>query len=189
MYEGTDTTILYEELAYHDVLPVEWRSLQEAQRGEGFSQLAERNLRLLQACLALEEHGHTDKTDEHSPHAADIQRLDMKLNLLLDLVGRILRANHPRPAAVDIKFNVHGAAFQHRGAPVAVGEEGVLDIYLQDSLVEPLRMTGRIASAAPDGILRIKFVAPGDAIGNLIEKLAFRHHRRRIADARHPRKK
>ncbi|HTE40131.1 MAG TPA: PilZ domain-containing protein [Steroidobacteraceae bacterium] len=189
MYEGTDTTILYEELAYHDVLPIEWRSLADAQQGEGFSQLADRNLRLLQACLALEEHGHTDKTDDHSPHAADIQRLDMKMNLLLDLVGRILRANHPRPAALNIKFNVHGAAFVHRGAPLGVGEEGVLDIYLQDSLVEPLRMIGRIASVSPEGAVKVKFATPGDTIGNLIEKLAFRHHRRQIADARHPRKK
>ena len=29
MYEGLDTVILYEELAYEDVLPVAWRALPE----------------------------------------------------------------------------------------------------------------------------------------------------------------
>ena len=27
MYEGVDTVVLYDELAYHDVLPVEWKPL------------------------------------------------------------------------------------------------------------------------------------------------------------------
>ena len=26
MYEGVDTVVLYDELAYHDVLPVQWKA-------------------------------------------------------------------------------------------------------------------------------------------------------------------
>ena len=57
---------------------------------------AERNLRVLQACDALEEHGQLDKSDEEAPHSADLRRLDFKLNLLLDLAGQLLAQSQPR---------------------------------------------------------------------------------------------
>ena len=55
------------------------------------------NLRVLQALAALEEHGQTEKADENSPHDADLVRLDLKMNLILDMVGQLLAASRPRP--------------------------------------------------------------------------------------------
>ena len=46
--------------------------------------------RVLQSCAAIEEHGHIEKPDENAPHAADLLRIDLKINVLLDLVGRLL---------------------------------------------------------------------------------------------------
>src|SRR3954467_11839432 len=84
MLDHADTTVLFEKLAYEDLLPVRWiphdHPIDEVTAGN----LAERNLRVLQACDALEEYGLTER-DEESPHSADLMRLDFKLNLLLDL--------------------------------------------------------------------------------------------------------
>jgi hypothetical protein len=187
MYEGIDTVILYEELAYQDVVPLAWRALTAPLSGDATHQIADRNLRLLQACAALEEHGQVEKADESSPHAADILRLDMKMNLLLDLVGRILIANQPRPKPVHVRFNAQGATWKMATPPFKPGDEGILEIYLKDCLVEPLHLVGRIANVAPDGQIKVKFQNPGEAIADLIEKLAFRKHRRQVADLRQPR--
>jgi hypothetical protein len=188
MYEGIDTIVLYEELAYEDVLPVHWRLLPSDLDHAVFASFAERNLRLLQACAALEEHVPADKKqDEIAPHA-EIVRLDLKVNLLLDLVGQLLAASSPRPKAVPIRFNALGAAWEAPTPLPQPGSQGVLEIYLRECLVQPLRLVGRIAGVATDGKVKAKFIHPGESIADLIEKLAFRRHRRQIAGARHPKK-
>src|SRR5579862_2892021 len=100
MFDGANTIVLYEELAFQDVLPVAWRALPGAVVGESSAVYTERNMRLLQAREAMDQLGPQESSDEDSPHAADLMRLELKVNLLLDLVGQILASNRPRPAAV-----------------------------------------------------------------------------------------
>ena len=68
MYDGVDTVVLYEELAFQDVLPVLWRPPRARLDRETAASFAERNMRVLQAWDAMEEHG-TDREDrrEHAP--------------------------------------------------------------------------------------------------------------------------
>jgi len=187
MYEGLDTIVLYEELAYEDVVPVQWRSLPEPFNPTVVGSYADRNLRVLQALSALEEHGQIEKPDD-SPHASDIARLDLKVNLLLDMVGQLLVASHPRPQPTSIRFNALGAVWQGAGPAPALGNQGVLEVYLRDCIAEPLRLVGRIASVTPEGRIKARFIPPGEHIADLLEKLAFRKHRRQIAGAKHQRK-
>jgi hypothetical protein len=85
MFDGRDTIVIFEKLADEDLLPVRWSALPERMSDVQAQHLADRNLRVLQACDALEEHGQLEKSDEESPHSADLMRLDFKLNLLLEL--------------------------------------------------------------------------------------------------------
>jgi len=61
-------------------------------------------------------------------------------------------------------------------------------VYLRDCVAEPLRMVGRITSVSPDGRIKVRFIPPGEHIADLLEKLAFRRHRRQVAGAKHPKK-
>ena len=106
MFDGSDTVVLYNELAYEEILPVGWAPLSGSMDAAAAASFTERNVRLLQALAAIEDHGVSEKPDESAP---DLTRLDFKINLLLDLVGQLLVANRPRPAAVAIRFNAHGA--------------------------------------------------------------------------------
>jgi hypothetical protein len=108
----------------------------------------------------------------------------MKMNLLLDLVGRLLLQNQPRPTSARLRFNARGALWQQTGAPSArLSETGVFEVYLHNCLVDPLRLTGRVHRADQEGIA-VQFDRSPEAIANLIDKFTFRRHRRRIADAR-----
>lgn len=188
MYEGLDTVILYEELAYEDVLPVAWRPLPEPFDPAIVGSFADRNLRVLQAVSALDEHGQIEKPDENAPHAADIMRLEMKMNLLLDMVGALLIASRPRPKPAAVRFNALGGVFQGTSPFPPLGNQGVLEVYLRDCVADPLRLFGRIASVSPDGKVKVRFVPPGENISDLLEKLAFRKHRRQVAGVRQPKK-
>jgi hypothetical protein len=149
-------------------------------------QFADRNARLLQACSALDEHGTTEKSDDNAS-SADLLRLELKINLLLDVMGRLMAANQSRPPAVPLRFNARGATWKQVGSTLKPGDEGVLEIHLKEFLPEPLRLAGRVAGVGGDGQIKVKFSGPGEAVADLIEKLAFRRHRRQVADQRKPR--
>jgi hypothetical protein len=184
MFDGADTVVLYEELAFQDVLPVLWHSTAGPPDPDAAASLAERNMQVLQSWDAMQEHGPVEKPDENSPYAADLMRLERKMNLLLDLVGQILATNRPRPKPAYVRFNALGAVW--RGPPPLpeAGAQGILEVHLHDCLAQPLRLPGRVTSVTPDGNVKARFSPLGEAVADLIEKMAFRRHRRQIAGTR-----
>lgn len=188
MYEGGDTIVLFQELAYEDVLPVAWHRLPEPVDPVVVGSYADRNLRVLQAVDALDELPPAEKPDENAPHSADLHRLETKVNLLIEMVGQLLAASRPRPAPVAVRFNALGGVWQGVSPYPDLGEQGIFEVHLRDSVAEPLRLVGRIAAVGPDGRVKARFLPPGEHVADLIEKLAFRRHRRQVAGTRIPRR-
>jgi Atypical PilZ domain, cyclic di-GMP receptor len=185
MFDGSDTVVLYDELAYEEVLPVGWSPLAGAVHAAVAASFTDRNVRLLQALAAIEDHGAADKPDESAP---DLTRLDFKINLLLDLVGQLVVANRPRPAPTPIRFNAQGAVW-HCPAPLPpVGVPGIVEIHLRDFLAEPLRLVGTLTKVSPEGEVTARFSPIGEPLADLLERLIFRHHRRQVAGIRQPRR-
>lgn len=185
MFDGRDTIVIDDKIAYEDLLPVRWRPEPAAPADVQAAHYAERNVRVLQACDALEEHGQLDKkkADDDSPHSADLMRLDFKLNVLLDLVGQLLAQTQPRPQPTQIRFNAMGAAWK-TGENLRPGEHGILEITLRDVIVQPLNLPAQIVAGTEAGFVRARFLALGETVADHIEKLVFRRHRRKIAGAR-----
>jgi Atypical PilZ domain, cyclic di-GMP receptor len=183
MYDGKDTIVIFDKLAYEDLLPVRWHPYPQAVDDVTAQHFAERNLRVLQACDALEEHGQLDKSDEESPHSADLRRLDFKLNLLLDLAGQLLAQSHPRLRPFTIRFNAMGASFTYDEG-LHEGAYGVLELKLRDIVVQPLNLPAQVVAGAPPGQTRVRFLSLGEVVADHIEKLVVRRHRRKIAGAR-----
>jgi len=183
MYDGKDTIVIFEKLAYEDLLPVRWRSTPQLVDDVTAQHFAERNVRVLQSCDALEEHGQLDKSDDESPHSADLRRLDFKLNLLLDLAGQLVAASQPRLRPFNIRLNAMGASFTY-DEMLNEGDYGVLEVVLRDIVVQPLNLPAQVVSGAEPGQVRVRFLSLGEVVADHIEKLVFRRHRRKIAGAR-----
>jgi hypothetical protein len=66
---------------------------------------------------------------------------------------------------------------------------GLLEVYLKECVAEPLRLLGKIVSVGQDGRVKMQFDPVGQAVADLLEKLAFRRHRRQVAGARQPKNK
>lgn len=184
MFDGRDTIVIYEKIAYEDLLPVRWRPEPAAPSDVQSASLAERNLRVLQACDALEEHGQLEKNlDDDSPHSADLMRLDFKLNLLLEIAGQLLAQTQTRTQATQIRFNAMGAMWK-TGETLPGNSHGILEITLRDVVMQPLYLPAQIVPDAEPGFARARFLALGETVADHIEKLVFRRHRRKIAGAR-----
>lgn len=182
MTDSVDTVVLYNELAYHDVLPVQWRSREQPFSRFELSGLEESNTLLLQACVAMQEQPARDHGEDASPMASELARLDFKLNLVLQLLGKLV-SRERMPTATSIQFNAHGACWTGLGPLPAEGDAGVLRIYLHESLPQPLELPCRI-SGLDGAMVRAHFVELPDPVGELIQRLAFLCHRRDVADAR-----
>ena len=184
MFDGRDTIVMFDKLAYEDWLPVRWSPQSDTVSEVSAAQhLVDRNLRVLQACDALEEHGQLEKADDESPHSADIMRLDFKLNLLLDLASQLLAQSQPRVRPMKIRFNAMGATWQS-DTPLAPGSHGILEITLRELVVQPLSLPAEVVAGATSGETRVRFMWLGETVADHIEKLVFRRHRRKIAGSR-----
>jgi hypothetical protein len=86
MFDGVDTVVLYDQLAYHDVLPVQWLALPAPPDRFELIGLEESNILLLQACISVEEHPARDQNEDLGPLAGEIARLDFKLNMIMQLL-------------------------------------------------------------------------------------------------------
>jgi hypothetical protein len=182
MYEGVDTVVLYDELAIADVLPVQWQAIPGPPDGFQLVGLDEANVLLLQACVAVEEHPSRDKPEESGPVAGEIARLDFKLNLILHLLSRLLH-REPMPPATPVQFNALGASWTTLGAPPAVGAHGLCRIQLRGSLPQPLELPAEV-TAVNGSCVQVRFAGLAEGVVELIQRLAFLRHRRRIAERR-----
>lgn len=177
-----DTVVLHNELAYHDVLPLSWAAHREPFSRFELARLEEASTVLLQACVAMQEQPARDHGEDAGPLAGEIARLDFKLNLVLQLLGRLVLKERV-PAATSVRFNAHGASWTMIGPPPAVGEQGLLRIHLHASLPQPLELVA-VISSVEGALVRAQFEALPDAVGELLQRLAFLCHRRDVADAR-----
>jgi hypothetical protein len=187
MFEGVDTVVLHNELAYHDTLPVSWEPLDQPPDAFRLGALEEANILLLQACVAVEEHPLRDKHEDLHPLANELARLDYKLNLLLQLVGSLVN-KAPTADTVPVQFNALGASWQARGLPPAVSSKGVLHIRLRGALVQTLDLYAEITDSE-GGAVSARFLDMPPAAAELMKQLCFLRHRKQVAGSRKSRNK
>ena len=63
-YEGIDTIVLYDQMAYEDYMPLSWQNLTVVPGAATLTTLTERNLKALQVCAFTEPHSAADAVDE-----------------------------------------------------------------------------------------------------------------------------
>ena len=182
MHEGLDTAVLDNELAYQDMLPVQWMTLWEPPDRFELLGLEEANLLLLQACIAVEEHPARDKNEDLGPLAGEIARLDFKLNLVMQLLAKLV-AKDRMPPATAILFNSLGASWTCVGQTPPVGGHGLLRVQLRSSLPQPLELPAQV-TAVEGSMAKVKFPGMSESVAELIQRLAFVRHRRHVAETR-----
>ena len=176
-------------LVFEDAMPLSWA---EAPLVDGIdlARMNADNAQLLGAESSLEEARVHDAIKDESPALAhELQRLEFKLNILLRLTAE-LSARHnalPRPASVRLS----AAGLEWVGAAAdgpRVGTTGVLTLYINPALPQPLKLSCRVVGERQaDGrrVVQLQFAGLSDSVAEAINRLIFRHHRRLVAGAKH----
>ncbi|WEN14614.1 PilZ domain-containing protein [Rhodanobacter sp. AS-Z3] len=166
-----------EELLHVAVTPLVW-PVPEAQAVA----LVERNGNTLAAIAALEER-RVEPADDDNPLLQEIRRMDAKLTALVDVVNRLLTPTDKLPVQRLIRFNARGAVIPSEMVP-ASAEALLLSLRFDNCPSLPLELPAKAERQVDDGRTFVCFLMPNDALGDAIERLVFRHHRRKVAGAR-----
>ena len=172
-----------EGIGYRDTLPLRWVPLDTLPLGPEAERLAETNSRLLMAVALLEEH--SQPGDEPTQTELELQRIHLKLNLLLELFGNFLNLQTPRPAVVALSLSWRGASWSAAGQDAAIGAVGLLELHLCPFLPQPLRWPARIVAISADEV-SAEFDTVPDYCQVALERHVFQHHRRAVKETRQP---
>ncbi len=173
-------------LCYHSVIPVECGLLQEPANAALRQRHQHDNAVLLQGLLVVDEQPVMEHDDELSSLGQELQRIDHKLNLVLELLSQTLRSWRSLPAPTSVRLTVDGVEWNSE-EELPVDEPVLLRLYLSPVFPNPLVVTGRVQDCRNSGdkfIISVCFDELGRQVREALEKLVFRQHRRKVARER-----
>jgi Atypical PilZ domain, cyclic di-GMP receptor len=172
-------------LLYEDLLPLKWRETQEESAFLKIPSFNDNNDEVLRFIGVLDEFPN-EIGDEYEPIAQELTRVETKLNLLLSLVGQLVTVHFPLPPLKAVKLNPVGIEWITDQGP-RPGDFGIVEIYLNSSCPRALTFPGKVERVEVTGNgyrICVQFLTLSASIQERLEKIIFRHHRRRVAMAR-----
>lgn len=181
-------TARFEGLGYADTLPLGFERLECLPEGAPLAGIVLENQQVLVADASLDDQRpHQEKKSEEDPELAeDLQRLEFKVNVLIQLVARLLNRNESLPAVRGIRFHAQGLEWRVDDEEVQPGV-GLVRVHVSRYFPQPLVLPGRIVGVHEDGEgrwVRFEFDGLSPLVTDLLERMIFRHHRRLVAGTR-----
>ena len=175
-WDEFEQRVSVEESLHVDCEPLAWPAPQAQ-----LLWLAERNANTLAAIAALEER-RADLAEDDSPLMQEMLRMDAKLTALVDIVNQLLVPASTLPPRQLLRFNAVGALLP--ASLVPAGDAMLLRLRFDLCRSLSLELPARMGRRFDDGHVFVEFTSLGDVSGDAIERLVFRHHRRKVAEAR-----
>jgi hypothetical protein len=179
-------SFLGDGLIFEELLALSWLPGQIPE-GLVLARLNADNQQLLGAESSLDEVRVSEALKEESPALQhELQRLEYKLNILLRLTAEIAMRSATLPPVQRTRLGARGLEWFGASAP-AVGEAGLIHIYINPALPQPLKIPCSVVGERSDGterVAQLQFRDLSEGVVDLLEKLIFRHHRRLVAGAR-----
>jgi atypical PilZ domain-containing cyclic di-GMP receptor len=169
-----------DQLHHAAVLPVEW----EPRAGDEDPALVARRLRRNMAALAVDAAGdeRRERASEDGAVNVDLQRIDSKLNAIMELFALVLERGLIVPVRVPLRFNAHGIEWQASNAPPS-GQPIAVRIHLEACPALPLELAAVAIEPPESGWAAAHFDAIRPPLAEAIAKMVFREHRRQVADS------
>ncbi|MCC7256911.1 MAG: PilZ domain-containing protein [Gammaproteobacteria bacterium] len=175
----------FEGISLYERLPFTWVSADLGDLNE-LDHANHESARALQALAVYEEMPREVSSDSAHHHASpELLHLQVKVDVLLSLVGRLMSNQADAPARHSIVLrsqSVEWSGPDHVHAKP--GDSGYVVLYPNPVLPLPLRLPGRVVgSVERSGTrwlqTRFEHLTPAVAAG--LEKMVFRRHRRQVA--------
>jgi len=144
---------------------------------------------LLRSVALVEDARSDDGHDDRSDATLQVQRLEAKLDLVMVLLGRLVRQSAQDLPLRPLRWSRRGIRLgQGSRSGAAPGSMGVIRLqpcdWLPDHIDLPVVIVAEAANGSGAHYLWLRFEGLSDALEMALERHLFRLHRRQIAEAR-----
>ena len=146
------------------------------------ARLNERSLHVLRTLASLDERRLESIADDDDPVMQELQRMDSKLNVLLDIVDRLLLPSTLLPPRQPVSFNAVGLV-----VPASLLPPGgclLVRLHFEACRALPLELPAQHGKALDNDNVFLCFRHLSEAVEDGLERFVFCHHRRKVAEAR-----
>lgn len=169
-----------DQLHHAAVLPVEWTARSASEDAALLARRLRRNLAALAVDAAGDER--RERPSEDGAANVDLQRIDSKLNAIMELFALLLEKDLAVPARTALRFNAHGIEWETSNPPSG-GAAILVRIHLEACPALPLELAAVAIDAPAPGWAAARFEAVRSPLDDAIAKMVFREHRRQVADS------
>jgi hypothetical protein len=138
------------------------------------------NAVLLHALATME----TQPPERDQENSSDIERIEAKLDLALNLLAKLLSQHAARPESRPASLSAAVIEWLDGGAQApATGSDILISLYIHPQLAQPLLLPAKVRSSQPvAGGTRVaaEFTRLSEEVGDWLERTVFRNHRRFI---------
>lgn len=181
--ERAERELFGEALACEGRLPAEFHA-----DGVDAARALERAESLLRS-IALIEDGQAEESEERGATELALQRIEARLNLLLELVGALARGGQAGLPVAAVRWSRRGLVMA-RAADAVPGQAGWVRMqpaaWLPQTIDLPVEVAA-VGDRAGEPAIWLRFAPLPEALESALERHLFRQHRRAIADARRQR--
>jgi hypothetical protein len=181
----------FDGLVYEDVLPLRWSRQDAPADGPVLAGINAENAEVLVADASLADQRLPREKAHDEDHALveDLQRVEFKLNVLIQLVARLLKRDDATPATRSVRLYATGLEWLDGDAVPQAGD-GLVTLHVSRHFPQPLVLPGRFVPPQVDAHgrwSRFAFIGLAPPVEEMLARLIFRQHRRAIAGTRTPR--
>ncbi len=164
-----------EGVAIELMVPFKWEALSDDVLCDNYSAANINTLLLLES---MQEQPHRQNEDPKIS-GSEVERLEAKLNLLIQLVNQLIEASKPLPAKQKLVLTNHSLCW-NQDKSLAVDMLVQLTIYIEPSFPQPIKLYARVTENK-DNKVKVVFVNLDEQEEEILSKWVFRLHRRTIA--------
>jgi hypothetical protein len=171
-----------QRMAYEGILHIAVASMDSMPDALALAGYNERNLHVLRALASLDERRAENGGDEDSPVMQELLHMDSKINVLMEIVNRLLIPVALLPTRHPIRFNALGVVVPQ--AVLSTTGPLLVSLHFDACRALPLELPSQFVERLDDGNAFVSFFQPSELVSDGLDRFVFRHHRRKVAEAR-----
>ena len=173
-------------LVCHETIPLSWSVVAEASLAEAQSSVVVVNEERLRVINSLDDYC-SEAVEDHPALSHELQKLDFKLNLILEMVGQLVSAGLQPQGVMPVVLSSKRLSWLCQEPP-ALGSWLKIELFLHDRYPFPVIFFGRVDLVEEEeqgSRVELALQPLSEQGQEQFEKYLFRCHRRQIARARH----
>ena len=169
-----------EGLVFAGSIPLTSRLIEELPGDTEMAFVNEKNEHTHRASLLSTE---TVEGDEHDEVLMHLKRQELKIDLLMDMMGEVLAQHSDIPKEHWVRLRTAGVQWQETGKSLSIHDKLEINLFVTPPIPRPVTFFA-VVESIDNSLVSASFQGVSQTVQDSLDKIIFRHHRRTIAQSR-----